>query len=73
MTTERALADPTVKVDEIVQHFVSSGAFGPGRGICLGTAEECAKTASKSAGLDMLINFDLGSAVLRSQAREEPE
>ena len=64
-----AVADPTVKADDIVQFFVKSK-LGAERGLCIGTAQECDKTAPEPAGLDMLINFDLDSANLTPQARE---
>src|SRR4029079_7148833 len=41
--------------------------------LCIGTAQECDKTAPKSTGLDMLINFDLDSANLTSQAKQNLE
>jgi outer membrane protein OmpA-like peptidoglycan-associated protein len=65
-----ATADPTVKADDIVAFFVKSAKLGAGRGLCIGTAQECDKTAPKPAGFDMLINFDLDSANLTSQARQ---
>ena len=65
-----ALADPKIKSDEIVDYFVKAEKLGAARGICIGTEEECDKTAPKPAGLDMLINFDLDSASLTPQAQQ---
>jgi hypothetical protein len=39
-----AVAEPTVKADEIVQFFVKSK-LGAERGLCIGTAQECDKNA----------------------------
>jgi outer membrane protein OmpA-like peptidoglycan-associated protein len=68
-----AAADPQVKADDIVYFFVKSAKLGAGRGLCIGTAQECDKTAAKPAGLDMLINFDLDSANLTGQAKQNLE
>jgi outer membrane protein OmpA-like peptidoglycan-associated protein len=65
-----AAADPSVKADDIVAFFVKTASLGAGRGLCIGTAQECDKTAPKPAGFDMLINFDLDSANLTGQARQ---
>ena len=68
-----AAADPQVKADDIVSYFIKSAKLGAARGLCIGTAQECDKTAPKPAGLDMLINFDLDSATLTSQAKQNLE
>lgn len=65
-----AIADPNVKSADIVEFFVKSAKLGAERGLCIGTAQECDKTAPKPAGFDMLINFDLDSANLTAQARQ---
>jgi outer membrane protein OmpA-like peptidoglycan-associated protein len=65
-----AAADPNVKADDIVAFFAKSAKLGAGRGLCIGTAQECDKTAPKPTGFDMMLNFDLGSANLTSQARQ---
>ena len=52
---------------------MKSAKLGAGRGLCIGTAQECDKTAPKPAGLDMLINFDLDSANLTGQAKQNLE
>src|SRR5262249_19846189 len=65
-----ASADPNMKSDDIVAFFKKSAELGHARGLCIGTEQECDKTAPKPAGLDMMINFDLDSANLTSQARQ---
>ena len=64
-----AAADPTVKSADIVEYFVKAK-LGAERGLCVGTAQECEENAAKQASLDMLINFDLDSAELTEQARQ---
>jgi len=70
VVTEPALADPNVKSTDIVEFFVKSAKLGAERGLCIGTAQECDKTAPKPSGFDMLINFDLDSANLTNQAQQ---
>lgn len=65
-----AVADPTVKSGDIVEFFVKEAKLGASRGLCIGTAQECDSTAPKPTGLDMVINFELDSAILTQQARE---
>jgi outer membrane protein OmpA-like peptidoglycan-associated protein len=65
-----AAADPNMKADDIVAFFKKSAQLGHARGLCIGTEQECDKTAPKPSGLDMMINFDLDSANLTSQARQ---
>jgi len=67
---QSAAADPTVKADDIVAFFEKSAKLGAARGLCIGTAQECDKTVPKPAGFDMMINFNLDSANLTSQARQ---
>jgi outer membrane protein OmpA-like peptidoglycan-associated protein len=67
---QSAAADPSVKADDIVEFFTNSAKLGAARGLCIGTAQECDKTAPKPAGLDMMINFDLDSANLTSEAQQ---
>ena len=54
--------------DDVVNFLVDSVDLGLSRGICIGTQDECAPPEPK--GLDMLINFELDSAELTDQARE---
>lgn len=70
---QSAAADPQVKADDIVSYFAKSVKLGAARGLCIGTAQECDKNAPQPAGLDMLINFDLDSANLTSQAKQNLE
>ena len=65
-----ALADPQVKSSDIVNKLIANADMGAKRGICVGTTEECKKNEPAPSGLDMLINFDLNSADLTPQARE---
>lgn len=68
---QSAAADPSVKADDIVSFFEKESAhLGASRGLCIGTAQECDKSAPKPAGFDMMINFDLDSANLTSQAQQ---
>src|SRR5262249_12087410 len=69
LTIHPASADPNMKADDIVAFFKKTAQLGHARGLCIGTEQECDKTAPKPAGLDMMINFDLDSANLTSQAR----
>lgn len=64
-----AAADPNVKSTDIVEYFVKAK-LGAERGLCVGTVQECDKSAPKPAGFDMLINFDLDSANLTAQAQQ---
>jgi len=70
-----ALASPTFGQDaplnaEGVVSFMQQELtdLGKTRGICIGTAEECAPREPR--GLDMLVTFELNSAELTAQARE---
>jgi outer membrane protein OmpA-like peptidoglycan-associated protein len=69
MASQQAMADSQLKADQIVEYFVKAK-LGAERGLCIGTAQECDKTAPKPAGFDMLINFDLDSANLTPQAKQ---
>ncbi len=69
MVAAPAIADPAYKAGDIVNFFVKSADMGAARGICVGTEEECAMSAPKPAGFDMLITFDLDSDKLTQQAR----
>jgi outer membrane protein OmpA-like peptidoglycan-associated protein len=67
---QSAAADPNMKADDIVEFFAKSAKLGAARGLCIGTVQECDKSTPKPAGLDMMINFDLDSADLTSQAQQ---
>ena len=54
--------------DDVVNFLIDSVDLGLNRGICIGPAEECAPPKPK--GLDMFINFELDSASLTEEARQ---
>jgi outer membrane protein OmpA-like peptidoglycan-associated protein len=54
--------------DDVVSFLIDSVDLGLNRGICIGTADECAP--AKPKGLDMLINFELDSADLTEEAKQ---
>jgi len=57
--------------DQLVDFYVKSIDLGKNRGICIGTAAECADPVPKQpAGLDMLVNFELDSANLTEAAKQ---
>ena len=64
VSAQQAPYDP----DDVVSFLIDSVDLGLNRGICIGTAEECAPPKPK--GLDMFINFELDSADLTPEARE---
>ncbi|MER8826776.1 OmpA family protein [Mesorhizobium sp. M0938] len=71
-----ASADPLQKSEDIVKFFAEASEFGPSRGVCVGTEDECKSNKKKEApaektSLDMLINFGLDSAELDTTARAE--
>ncbi|WP_313958380.1 OmpA family protein [Chelativorans salis] len=57
--------------EDIVEFFANAADLGVSRGICVGTEDECnnGNDAPAQTGLDMLINFDLDSADLTSNAQ----
>ena len=57
--------------DELVEFYVKSIDLGKSRGICIGTEQECADpAAAEPEGLDMLVTFELDSADLTPEARQ---
>lgn len=54
--------------DDVVKFLADSADLGLNRGICIGTAQECAPPEPE--GMDMLINFELDSAELTDQAKQ---
>lgn len=57
--------------EQLVEFYVKSIDLGKNRGICIGTAAECADpAAAEPKGLDMLVNFELDSADLTPEARQ---
>lgn len=70
MAAQSASADPAYKADDVVKFFTKEGALGATRGICVGTAAECQSDPGPApSGFDMLVNFDLDSDVLTSEAK----
>jgi len=61
--------DVSYTPDDVVAFFLDSANAGATRGICVGTAQECAQQA-KPAGFDVMVNFDLASARLTPDAIE---
>lgn len=69
-----AQADSIQTSDDIIKFYSEAIDLGGTRGICVGTQEKCdadrkAQLAKVPTGLDMLINFNLNSADLTSEAR----
>lgn len=60
------------KADDIISHFSKSVDQGAARGICIGTAQECAGTpiVEKVKTFDLLVTFKVNSDALTSQARK---
>lgn len=53
--------------DDVIAFFLKSANLGDARGICVGTAEECQQAAA-APGFDVLVTFELNSAVLTPDA-----
>lgn len=53
--------------DDVVNFLVQQANLGAQRGVCVGTAQECA-TQAKPAGFDVYVNFELNSAQLTPDA-----
>jgi len=57
--------------EQLVDFYVKSIDIGKARGICIGSAEQCADPVPKKpAALDMLVTFELDSAQLTEQAKQ---
>ena len=65
--TPVAAEDANFSSNDVVNFLVDSVDLGLNRGICIGTAEECAPPEPK--GMDMMINFELDSADLTKEAK----
>ncbi|MBT0957264.1 OmpA family protein [Alphaproteobacteria bacterium KMM 3653] len=63
-----AQADQPYSSSDVANFLVDSVDLGLNRGICIGTAEECAP--KKPKGMDMRISFELDSADLTEEAKE---
>lgn len=58
------------QTSEDIVKFFESAELGATRGICVGTEEQCRNQAeAPPTSLDMLVNFELNSAVLTPDAR----
>ncbi|WP_116085630.1 OmpA family protein [Tropicimonas sp. IMCC34011] len=68
IATGAAAQDTPYSPNDVVNFLVDSADLGLNRGICIGTAQECAPPEPQ--GMDMLINFELDSADLTAEARE---
>jgi OmpA-OmpF porin, OOP family len=71
-TAVPALAgDQTFKANDVVAFFEKQKELRATRGICVGTADECAAAEVKdhASAFDLLINFKKGSAELSPEAR----
>jgi outer membrane protein OmpA-like peptidoglycan-associated protein len=64
-----AAQDAPYSTEQLVDFFVNSVEMGASRGICIGTPDECAP-AEAPKGLDMLVTFELDSADLTAEARQ---
>lgn len=69
----QASAEPAYSPEDIVKFFTETADMGAARGLCVGTASECGQSAAPAKGFDMLVSFDLDSAVLTPAARENLE
>jgi len=63
-----AFAQSSYSSNDIVDFFIKSANLGVARGICVGTVDECAPKPVKPQGFDMLVNFELNSARLTTDA-----
>lgn len=61
-------AEDAYSTDQLVEFFVTSQDMGAARGICIGTAQECA--TPKPKGLDMRVTFELDSTDLTSETQK---
>lgn len=68
LTALSAPAQSPYTAEEVVQFMIDTADMGLSRGICIGTAQECAAPETPP-GLDMLITFELDSADLTYEAR----
>lgn len=72
-TASASWADPAYVAEDIIEKFGPTVEAQLTRGICIGTAEECAREGAGPAvdppTFDLLITFDFDSDVLTEQAR----
>lgn len=71
LISSSAFAQSLQSSEDIVQFFAKAADLGASRGICVGTEDECKSKSQPrvETGLDMLVNFDLDSAVLAPDAQ----
>lgn len=67
MSAAPAFAVEPYSADDVIAYFLKSANLGDARGICVGTAEEC-QAAAAAPGFDVLVTFELNSAVLTEDA-----
>jgi outer membrane protein OmpA-like peptidoglycan-associated protein len=68
-----AAAEPAYTARDIVKHFTVEPSMGATRGICIGTETECGAPQADGmsrVGFDLLITFDMDSATLTPEAKE---
>lgn len=70
MAAVNAVAEPAYTPDDIVKFFTASADMGAARALCVGTESECRSEAAPTPGFDMLVSFDLDSAILTPAAQE---
>ncbi len=62
-------AEPALRANDIVEHFIKSAKLGEARAICIGTAQECAnEKGAPLEALNMSVNFEYNSATLTPEA-----
>lgn len=67
-TSFSAQAEQPFSAQDVANFLVDSVDLGVNRGICIGTAEECAP--AKPKGMDMRISFELDSSDLTEEAKK---
>lgn len=71
-TSAPALSQSDYTTEELVDFYINSLDMGATRGICIGTAQECAPKEVPQ-GLDMMVSFELDSSELTPQAQRNLE
>jgi outer membrane protein OmpA-like peptidoglycan-associated protein len=64
-----AFAQSAYTPEQLVEFYINSLDMGATRGICIGTPQECEKPAAP-AGLDMRVTFELDSAELTADTKQ---
>lgn len=65
-----AYSQSAYTTEQLVDFYIKSVNLGATRGICIGTPQECAPKDEKPKGLDMLVTFELDSAELTAEAKQ---